>query len=237
MEVRSSLEAQRQQLVQALTAAVPPRVVDASSTAGDLVPAALTTRLAIGAVLGIVLGVALAATRESLRPTLSGPMIARHLGAPSTGTPAAAPRADTGVSDPWLPNYLMLAADAAGVGSVGSCPSVGRWTSPAWPEISATGRAARGRPARARPGGTAGEEGPAQGVRRARRHRCRDPDVVKGTALFADIERHSELARRPIIGVITYRGRAGSRRSVPRATVRHSASTESVEQPVAGAGS
>ncbi len=39
-----------------LTAAVRPRVIDASSTAGILVPAALMTRLAIGAVLGLVAG-------------------------------------------------------------------------------------------------------------------------------------------------------------------------------------
>ena len=125
MEVRSSLDAQRQQLVQALTAAVPPRVVDASSTAGDLVPAALTTRLAIGAVLGIVLGVALAATRESLRPTLSGAAIARHLGAPLLARLRRLPRRATGMSDPWLANYLTLAADAAGVSSVQLVP-VGR---------------------------------------------------------------------------------------------------------------
>ena len=47
MEQRSSLESQRQQLVQALTVAVRPRVIDASSTAGELVPAARATRLGL----------------------------------------------------------------------------------------------------------------------------------------------------------------------------------------------
>jgi capsular polysaccharide biosynthesis protein len=238
MEERSSLDAQRQQLLQALTAAVPPRVVDASAAAGDLVPAALTTRLAIGAVLGIVLGVALAATRESLRPTLSGPMIARHLGAPLLARLRRAPRADTGVSDPWLPNYLMLAADAAGVGSVELVP-VGR-------HVDVSGLA---RDLGDREGGprvvplVLDPEGPHENKDRPRLSGERvgivavTPDVVKGTAMFADLERHSELARRPIIGVITYRGRAGSRRSAPRATVRHSATTEPVERTVAGSGS
>ncbi len=59
------------------------------------------------------------------------------------------------------------------------------------------------------------------------------PDVVKGTALFADLERHSELARRPIIGVITYRGRAGRRRSDPRA--RPAAASADVVEPTAAA--
>ena len=63
------------------------------------------------------------------------------------------------------------------------------------------------------------------------------PDVVKGTGLFADLERHSELARRPIIGVITYRGRAGRGRSDPRATTRHAASEEAAEQTATAAGS
>ena len=52
------------------------------------------------------------------------------------------------------------------------------------------------------------------------------PDVVKGTAPFADLERHAELAHRPIIGVITYRGRAGRRRSDSRATARQAASAD-----------
>ena len=56
------------------------------------------------------------------------------------------------------------------------------------------------------------------------------PDVVKGTAAFADLERHSELAHRPIIGVITYRGRAGRQRSHTRATAPQAASAD-VDEP------
>ena len=122
MEQRSALENQRQGLLETLTSAVRPRVVDASSTAGILVPAALTTRLAVGGLLGLVLGVAIAATWESLRPTLSGAAIARYLGAPLLARLRRAPREGTGTSDPWLANYLTLAADAAGVTSVAADP-------------------------------------------------------------------------------------------------------------------
>jgi len=236
MEQLSSLESQRQQLVEALTASVPPRVVDASSTTGDLVPAALTTRLAIGAVLGFVLGVALAATRESLRPTLSGKAIARHLGAPLLARLRRAPRADTGVSDPWLPNYLTLAADAAGVTAVELVP-VGRRV-----DVSGLARDLgdlKGGP-RVVPlvlgAGGPDDEGriPLAGERVG--IVAVTPDVVKGTAVFADLERHVELARRPVIGVITFRGRVG-RRSSSQAAGQHAASAEVPEQTPAGSGS
>jgi hypothetical protein len=236
MEQRSSLESQRQQLVQALTAAVPPRVVDTSST-GDLVPAALTTRLAVGGLLGLVLGAALAATRESLRPTLSGAAIARHLGAPLLARLRRAPQAGTGTSDPWLANYLTLAADAAGVSAVQLVP-VGRGV-----DVSALARNLDDRA-----GGphvvplVLDHEGPRHAVDPQPAGErigivAVTPDVVKGTGLFADLERHSELARRPIIGVITYRGRAGGGRSNPRATTRHAASAEAVVQTAADSGS
>jgi hypothetical protein len=49
------------------------------------------------------------------------------------------------------------------------------------------------------------------------------PDVMKGTRLLAELERHAELTRRPIIGVITYRGRGSRRRpTVPPAGQRRS---------------
>jgi hypothetical protein len=227
MEQRSSLESQHQQLVTALTAAVPPRVIDTAST-GDLVPAALTTRLALGGLLGLVLGVALAATRESLSPTLSGAAIARHLGAPLLARLRRAPRAGTGTSDPWLANYMTLAADAAGVTSVQLVP-VGRGV-----DVSSLARNLDDR-----------EGGPHvaplvldhDGPRHAADPRppgervgivAVTPDVVKGTGMFADLERHVELARRPIIGVITYRGRAGARRSASHTRVRPPAKTDVV---------
>jgi len=226
MEQRSSLESQRQQLVTTLTAAVPPRVIDTTST-GDLVPAALTTRLAIGGLLGLVLGVALAAIRESLRPTLSGAAIARHFGAPLLARLRRPPQSGTGTSDPWLANYLTLAADAAGVTSVQLVP-VGRGV-----DVSALARNLD-----AREGGphvvplVLDHDGPRHAVDPQPPGErvgivAVTPDVVKGTGLFADIERHAELARRPIIGIITYRGRA--RRPAFHATVRHAAPADVVE--------
>lgn len=219
MEERAGLEGQRQQLVQTLTTAVPPRVIDASSTAGTLVPVGRAVRLAVGALLGMLLGIALAAARESLRPTLSGPAIARHLGAPLLARLPHPPRIDRGVSDPWLANYLTLAADAIGVTAVQLVP-VG-------PDVDVT-RLSRDL---SRDGGPRvtplhlAPEGPGEELLSHPQTRLLGgivavtPDVVKGTAVFADLERHAELSRRPIIGVITYRGRARLGRSRPRAVV------------------
>jgi capsular polysaccharide biosynthesis protein len=231
MERQRSLEAQRQQLLQTLTAAVLPRVIDASSTKGVLVPVGRMTRLALGGLLGLVLAVALAATRESFRPTLSGAAIARYLGAPLLARLPRAPRGDTGVSDPWLANYLTLTADAAGVDSVQLVP-VGRW-------VDVT-RLARDLD---RDGGPRvvplllAPEGPHDGMQPRLPAGQRagivvvTPDVVKGTAMFEELERHAELARRPIIGVITYRGRGGPRRSDAGATAQHRPSADAVNRP------
>jgi hypothetical protein len=220
MEERAGLEAQRQQLVQVLTTAVPPRVIDASSTAGTLVQVGRATRLAVGGVLGMLLGVALAAARESLRPTLSGAAIARHLGAPLLARLPQPPRGDRGVSDPWLANYLTLAADATGVTSVQLVP-VG-------PDLDITRLSRdlsrdggpRVTPLHLAPEGPDDEPLSHPQTRLVGGIVAVTPDVVKGTAVFADLERHAELSRRPIIGVITYRGRLGFRRSRTRAAVR-----------------
>ena len=226
MEQQSALENQRQALLEALTAAVRPRVVDTSATAGVLVPAALTTRLAVGGLLGLVLGVALAATWESLRPTLRGAAIARYLGAPLLARLRRARRKGTGTSDPWLANYLTLAADAAGVTTVELIP-VGRRLDVSalaqdlddregGPKVVSVVLDHKGPPDSIDPL-PAGERAGIVAV---------TPDVVKGTAAFADLERHAELAHRPIIGVITYRGRAGRRRADSRATARQKTSED-----------
>ena len=237
MEQRSALESQRQGLLENLTAAVRPRIIDASATEGVLVPAALTTRLAVGGLLGLVLGVAIAATRESLRPTLSGAAIARYLGAPLLARLRRAPQEGSGTSDPWLANYLTLAADGAGVTSVQLIP-VGRPV-----DVSALARTLDDRA-----GGphvvslVLDHDGPRHAVdpqpagQRAGIVAV-TPDVVKGTALFADLERHAELAHHPIIGVITYRGRAGRQRSDARAAARHVASAGVDEPTPAGTAS
>ncbi|SFL25618.1 hypothetical protein [Geodermatophilus ruber] len=203
---RANLQGQRQQLVQALAGAVRPQVVDASATAGILVPSEAPSRLAVGGILGLVLGVALAATKESLRPTLNAAAIARHLGAPLLGRLPRRPRGDTGVSDPWLANYLKLAADDAGVRSVQLVP-VGPWVdvsglardlddeegglrvTPLALDAEATRDQVRQREA----------VGPGAGIVAV------VPAVVKGTAVFEHVERHTELTRQPVIGVITYR--------------------------------
>jgi hypothetical protein len=236
MEQRSALENQRQALLEALTAAVRPRVVDTSATAGVLVPAALTTRLAVGGLLGLVLGVAVAATWESLRPTLRGAAIARYLGAPLLARLRGA-RKETGTSDPWLANYLTLAADAAGVTTVELIP-VGR-------RMDVSGLA---QDLDDREGGpkvvslVLDHKGPPNSIDPLPPGErtgivAVTPDVVKGTAAFADLERHAELAHRPIIGVITYRGRAGRQRADSRATARQKTSEDVGEPTPAGSAS
>jgi capsular polysaccharide biosynthesis protein len=226
MEQQSALENQRQALLQTLAAAVRPRVVDTSATSGVLVPPALTTRLAIGGLLGLVLGVALAATWESLRPTLRGAAIARYLGAPLLARLRPARRTGTGTSDPWLANYLTLAADAAGVTTVQLIP-VGRRLDVSTlaedlddreggPKVVSLVLDHKGPPDSIDPL-LPGERAGIVAV---------TPDVVKGTAAFADLERHAELAHRPIIGVITCRGRAGRRPSASRAPARPAASED-----------
>ena len=237
LEQRSALENQRQALLETLTSAVRPRVIDTSATSGILVPAALTTRLAVGGLLGLVLGVAIAAMRESLRPTLRGAAIARYLGAPLLARLRRRPRQAIGESDPWLANYLTLAADAAGVSSVKLIP-VGRGVEVS--DLARTLDECEGGPhvvplvlddqRQAHPVGAelAGQRVGIVAV---------TPDVVKGTAVFADLERHAELAHRPIIGVITLRGRAGRQRSDTRAAAGQEAPADADQPTPAGSAS
>jgi capsular polysaccharide biosynthesis protein len=208
---RSQLVDERQQLIQTLATTAAPRIVDPAALYGTAQPSVLHIRLAIGALLGIILGVALAATLEAWRPTLTGPAIARHLGAPLLARLPRPPWNNLRVRSPWLANYLTLAADAVGVRSVQLVP-VGSWVNVAGlaeslddetvgPRVTALGLGRSGQdvhpPLR--------ESGLVAVV----------PDVVKGTGPFEDLLRHAELTRQPIVGVITYRGRvrAADRRS------------------------
>ncbi|MGY1779692.1 hypothetical protein [Geodermatophilus sp. SYSU D01036] len=221
VEQRTRLENQRQELASILSATEAPRIIDASATRGLPVPTALPTRLVIGALLGLVLGVALAATLESWRPTLTGPGIAHHLGAPLLDRLPSPPRHDTELQNPWLVNYLTLAADAAGVRSVQMVP-VRR-------DIDVSG--------------LAHELDDAGGLRvvpfyldartpQDASHPSRPgtgivavvPDLVKGTAVFERLERHAELTRQPIVGVLTYSGRSG--RAGGRSVTRRQAAAE-----------
>ncbi|MBM7808961.1 uncharacterized protein involved in exopolysaccharide biosynthesis [Geodermatophilus bullaregiensis] len=222
VEQRTRLENQRQQLVTILSTTEAPRIIDGSATSGLPVPTALVTRLAIGGLLGLVLGVALAATLESWRPTLTGPGIAHHLGAPLLDRLPRPPKHDTELQDPWLTNYLTLAADAAGVRSVKLVP-VG-------PEVDVSGLA--GQLDGHDDGGLRVTSFYLEGD--ASRDAARSsrpgtgivavvPDVVKGTSVFERLERHVELARQPVIGVLTYRGRW--RRGITRSAPRHLALT------------
>ncbi len=216
VEQRTRLENQRQDLVALLSTVEAPRIIDASATAGLPVPTALTTRLAIGALLGLVLGIALAATLEAWRPTLTGPGIAHHLGAPLLGRLPRPPRHDTELDDPWLVNYLTLATDAAGVRSVQLAP-VG-------PDVDVSGLAhelddphggVRVVPFSFDP------RTPQQGAYSPRPGTgivAVVPDVVKGTAVFERLERHVELARQPVVGVLTYSGQVWG---TPRRAARH----------------
>ncbi|MGY1620133.1 hypothetical protein ACI797_25625 [Geodermatophilus sp. SYSU D00691] len=220
---RAQLGAQRERLVATLATAVAPRIVASAGSSGSLVPTAVVTRLAIGGLLGLVLGVAIAATLESWRPTLDGPATARHLGAPLLARLRRAPLPHRGLGDRWLANYLTLAADAAGVRTVQLVA--------AGPQLDLSGLAREldddeGGP-RVVPlslGGAVGEEGspriglPGSGLV------VIAPDTVKGTSVFDPVERHAELARQPVVGVITYKGRV--RRADRRAAAPTSGAAE-----------
>lgn len=205
---RSNLEAQRRQLAQNVAGSVRPRIIDDSMSVGTPVSSALPARLAVGGLLGLILGVALAAALEAWRPTLSREALTRHLDAPLLGSLPRPPRADTVVSDPWVAEYLALTADAAAVRSI-QLVAVG-------PPVDVSGLA-RSLDER-RKGGR--EVSPlvldagnphVDGLRH-RRSEPRTgivvvaPEIVKASEL-AGLERHVQLTKRPVIGVITYSGK------------------------------
>jgi capsular polysaccharide biosynthesis protein len=213
---RAALESQRQQLNAELATTVAPRVIDDSADPGTPVSSALPARLAVGALLGLLVGVALAAGLESLRPTLNRAALARRLGAPLLGHLPRRPEHDGALSDPWLVNYLSLAAKDSGVHSVQLVPvgpAVDVVRLAEWLDLP-------------------GEGGPhvvplvldASGSRDevvAQQQLAETgtgvvvvaPSVVQGQQL-ADVERYVQLTKRPVIGVISY----SDSRSTPRRT-------------------
>jgi capsular polysaccharide biosynthesis protein len=204
-EQLSRTQNQRQVLAQTLAEAVRPAVIDGSAAKGVLVDSALPARLAVGGLLGLVLGIALAAAWEAWRPTLSPAALARYLGVPLLGRLPRLPLKAAALSDPWLANYVSLAADGAGVRSYELVP-VG-------PRADVTGLA-RSLATEETEHDIVGVEleGPHDARLPARRTQ-RDTGIVvvapkkaKSTWL-GSLERHVQLTRQPVIGVITYGGK------------------------------
>lgn len=206
VEQLSRAQAQRQDLAQNLAQAVRPEVVDATATDGMLVETTLPARAVLGLLLGLILGVALAATLEAWRPTLGPSALARHLGVPLLGRLRRLPQGAAALPDPWIAQYVSLAADGAGVHSYELVP-VG-------PQVDVTGLArsltlegegkqdvvplALEGPHDSRL--PASLTGPGTGIVVVA------PKKVKGSWL-ATLERHSHLTRQPVIGVIAYGGK------------------------------
>lgn len=119
---RDDLTAQRDRLVEALAAAPRPDVLDPAGPQPEQVRSGLPARLALGGLLGLLVGVVLAAVREVVRPTLGPDALARQLDAPVLGHLPRRPDQDTVLRDPWLLEYLNLAADESGVRAVELIP-------------------------------------------------------------------------------------------------------------------
>jgi capsular polysaccharide biosynthesis protein len=198
---------QRQALAQTLAQAVRPAVIDASATRGSVVESGLRARLALGALLGLIVGIALAATLEAWRPTLGPAALARHLGVPLLGRLRRLPARAVPLHDKWLVRYVALAADGAGVRSFELVPVA--------PQVDVTGLAES-----LAAEGDGGREIVPVALDRPHDYRLParsyQPDAgiivvaprkVK-TAWLANLERHARLTRQPVIGVISYRGKA-----------------------------
>jgi hypothetical protein len=195
---RQAVYAQEQQLAQTLTINPRPHVVDASTKVGTPVPSDLTVLLPLGGLLGLIVGIALAAIREATSPTLNRDALARHFGAPLLGRIDGR---DTTI-DPWLAGYVKSAADAAGVGRV-QLVAVGRRPADVVALADALDAAIPGLqvvpvqlPGRWRGTGTAvGSVGSDASVVVVA------PASVKSRYL-ASLERHLQVTRQPVIGVI-----------------------------------
>ncbi|WP_369132357.1 hypothetical protein [Modestobacter sp. I12A-02662] len=204
---RTSLQRQRHEIDQALAAIQLPEVVDSSQTSGKAVDSALPARLAVGGLLGLILGIGLAAAGAALRPTLGRTALSRRLRGPLLGRLTEAPGADPPAEDPWLVRYITIAAQRAGVQSVQLVP-VGR--PPA--DVSGLARWLDGRDGvQVRPlvlpgPGSHGTSPAATGQVDRDGIVVVAPEVTR-VADLAPLERHLQLTRRPVLGVITYRGK------------------------------
>lgn len=206
---QSNLDRERQGLDQTLAAAALPQVIDDSATTGTSVDTSLPSRLAVGGLLGLIVGIALAAFLEAIRPTLDPTGLAHRFGAPVLGRLPHVPGPDTALEDPWLVNYVTLAAEAAGVRTV-QVVSVGR--RPA--DVSGLARSVDGHNglrvvATALPGNPRESVAPDAAIRSDAGVLVVAPPVVKGRFLRA-LDRHLGVTRQPVIGVIGYRGRPGA---------------------------
>ncbi|MGY1681894.1 hypothetical protein [Geodermatophilus sp. SYSU D01176] len=212
LEQRRVLEAQRQQLSTSLAQVVRPRVIDDSTAPGTPVPTSLPSRLAVGGLLGLILGVALAAVREAWWPTLGRTSLARQLGAPVLGTLRHAPSRGTELPDPLLTQYVTLAAQNAGVGTVQLVP-VGPPV-----DVASLARSLdnseNGGPAVVP---LALEASDHEDEMRPSRLPQSDagivvvaPEALRGSSLDA-LERHVQVTQEPILGIVTYRGRRMAR--------------------------
>ena len=208
VERLNNLQTQRQELAATLASAVRPEVVDASAARGIPVETSLIPRVAAGGLLGLILGVALAATLEAWRPTLGPAALARHLGVPLLGRLRRLPQTAGELSDQWLSSYVTLAAENAGVRSFELVP-VG-------PSVDVTGLA-RSLAAETEVGtdivpltldGPHASRLPSTGTHPDTGIVVVAPKRVKA-AWLASLERHVQLTRQPVIGVISYTGGAG----------------------------
>jgi capsular polysaccharide biosynthesis protein len=113
---RTDLEAERQRLIEALAATPEPTVIDPATAPEAPESSGLLARMAIGGLLGLVLGLGVATLLESLNPTIVSPeALSRTLGVPVLGNLPRPPERDSELRDPWLPQFLRLAANDAGV--------------------------------------------------------------------------------------------------------------------------
>jgi capsular polysaccharide biosynthesis protein len=233
---RSSLEQQRRELAQDVAGSIRPRVIDDSTAAGLPVSTALAARLAVGALLGLILGVALAAVLETWRPTLSRTGLSRYLDAPVLGSLPRPPHHSTVVKDPWLADYLRLGAEAAGARSIKLIP-VGPHV-----DLSGLARSLENSELGGRRVTALQLDGTNPREASARRTMETDagivvvaPEVVKASAL-EHLERHVQLTKWPVIGIVTYAGKAKAqpvRHGAAEATAGSGEPVERVSAPTA----
>jgi hypothetical protein len=204
---RTGLQRQRHEIDQALAAIQLPEVVDDSQSSGSEVDSSFPARLAVGGLLGLVLGIGLAAAGAALRPTLSRTALSRRLRGPVLGRLAEAPGPEAPEEDPWLVRYISIAAERADVQSVQLVP-VGR------PPVDVSGLAGwldgrdgvQVRPL-VLPGSGAKGTAPSAAGRVDREGIVVVAPENTRVSDLAPLERHLQLTRRPVLGIITYRGK------------------------------
>ena len=203
---RAAVDQQVQQLSQAIATTPHPQLIDTSQRLGVPAQRGLTVLLVLGGLLGLVLGVAVAATVEAARPTLTPESVGRRLDAPVLGR---VPATNRGISrlDPWLPTYVSVAAEQAGVDVVQLVPvgrrpadvaSLAQALNAHVPDVTVTPLSL--------PSARSAELPPVPGGRQKVGIVVVSPHVVKGKFL-APLERHLRVTKQPVLGLITYQGR------------------------------